>query len=418
MDKLIDRYALGMIHPLQSVHNVTSESSNVATLCYFVARNVTISSGTVALGYFLIPMVPVSYVGPGTNFLAAVLATYAGSPFMRVKLASQIQPRSVGVHDNNDSESRESAVTCGARRFLQYIGNELSIFAKCFSSIITTPNAFKGGGWYAARGGVAKMLMFLGYDSLKPEFESLVSSSTSEQTSAIPTTTPVFVSLPVGLCSGILQGTVVSVLEWRSSLISRHATYTSTPTTSTRSRNSNTSSTSPIEQPSPPQQPQAHPVDITEAMKSYVWKTDPQSGGSFSSQLRRGGHLPITSTAARNCIFDSVFYSLTDTAAGLSYGPAAAISMTFSYIAEKVRSESQQGKPMEIIRAEFSQQPFEHNFNGWFAKAVEFVFVFAVLQLLKNRVQQNERSETKELAAAAAEDDNSENGQLDSSLQR
>jgi hypothetical protein len=266
------------------------------------ASTLWIGTGSIAA-----TLLPVSIPSAATIFLYAYISSRAAQPLVNTKLA---------VQRNNEKLLVSS--------FPDFLKSELHMFQKQLSKVGLSISAHRGGNLYAFRGAFAKMLTFAGFDTM---FALLSSSFGPEQI-------PHIILIPIsGFLSGILQGTLVAIPEYLSTLQSRH-----------------------------PELPNSE-------LYNQMWQ-----------QLQQTKGLPIWTVALRNAVLDSIFNSLR-VAGGFSFGMSAVVAMTCNYPIERYRSLVHQHEITSIHMG--NNNHGYQRFQGWFAKAVEFFTIYQCLQILK-----------------------------------
>ena len=210
---------------------------------------------------------------------------------------------------------------------MEFIQNENRWIKEHFHSVWSKENAFAGGGIYAIRGGITKALMFIGYDSVFTEFKKCEIDDFSA-------------TVYSGLCSGALQGAITAIPEW-----------------------------------------------VATKQASNGNKTIKENSKEIIEYLQNDSFTPIRSQIARNAVYDCIFFVLTRYFE-IKFALAAPIAMTSSYHFEKIRSLSQQGKTTSEINKIFKNQSQKDKYTGWFAKAIEFTIVYALLDYFRKKNKQ------------------------------
>ncbi len=222
-----------------------------------------------------------------------------------------------------------------------FMTTEALCFKREFSKVVTDADAHRGGTIYALRGALGKALTFSGFDATTIFLESLSLGL------------PPLVLMPIaGLMSGAVQGTIIGFPEYLSTMQSRFRGKTNS--------------------------------ELIHEMVDYTKKTY---------------GAPIATSAARNAIFDAVFNTLR-VGFDVPFGVAAVTSMTANYPIERARSLTQQHTDPEQIKSLFSGTKTSNGskedarspmFQGWLSKAIEFLLIFQLLQLLKEKAAEEKK---------------------------
>jgi hypothetical protein len=254
----------------------------------------------------------------GSIFVLAYFASRAAQPFVNTKLAVQ------------------RAKKDPPKNIIDFFGSELRMFQAQSKDVGFGPNAHAGGNVYALRGALAKMLTFAGFDAM----HSLISPTLTAV--GVPT---LLIVPTAAFISGFIQGTLVSLPEYLSTLQSRYP----------------------------------------DKSNAELWKM-------MFEKVQDTNGLPILAVSLRNGVFDMVFNTLR-VSFGVPFGPSAVASMTINYPIERFRSLVHQHEYRQ--RQEGDPKFSSANFQGWFSKAVEFFVIYQCLQILMEQRNKQMKKESQ-----------------------
>lgn len=276
------------------------------------------SVGWIAAGGATATFLLSSVSSAGSIFILAYFASRAAQPFVNTKLAVQRAKRDP------------------PKNVIDFFGSELRMFKTQSRDVGFGPNAHAGGNVYALRGALAKMLTFAGFDAMHSIIAPTLSAVGVPALIIVPT---------AALISGCIQGTLVSLPEYLSTLQSR----------------------------------------FPEKSNTELWKM-------MFAHIQETKGLPILTVSMRNGVFDMIFNTLR-VSFGVPFGPSAVASMTLNYPIERFRSLVHQHEKRE--RKEGDPQFSSADFQGWFSKAVEFFVIYQCLQILMDQKNKQVKKESQ-----------------------